>query len=52
MLETYPKVAALAEAAAHAVEACLADGLKTRGRASLVATGGRMPGPVYDRLRG
>jgi 6-phosphogluconolactonase len=51
MLETYPKVAALAEAAAHAVEACLADGLKTRGRASLVATGGRMPGPVYDRLR-
>jgi 6-phosphogluconolactonase len=51
MLETYPSAEALADAAAHGVEACLAQGLKTRGRASLVATGGRSPGPVYDRLR-
>jgi 6-phosphogluconolactonase len=28
----------------------LAEGLAARGRASLVATGGRSPGPVYDRL--
>lgn len=51
MLETYPTTEALAEAAAHGVEACLAEGLRTRGRAALVATGGRSPGPVYDRLR-
>jgi 6-phosphogluconolactonase len=51
MLETYPTSQALAEAAAHGVEACLAQGLKTRGRASLVGTGGRSPGEVYDRLR-
>ncbi|MCR5877933.1 6-phosphogluconolactonase [Phenylobacterium sp. J367] len=51
MLETYPNTHALAEAAAHGVEVCLAQGLKTRGRASLVGTGGRSPGEVYDRLR-
>ncbi|MDB5426768.1 MAG: pgl, partial [Phenylobacterium sp.] len=28
----------------------LAEGLAARGRASLVATGGRSPGPVYDLL--
>jgi 6-phosphogluconolactonase len=52
MLETYPSTAAMAEAAARAVESRLAEGLKTRGRASLVATGGRSPGPVYDALDG
>ena len=52
MPETYPSTAAMAEAAAHAVEACLAQGLRTRARASLVATGGRSPGPVYDALNG
>jgi 6-phosphogluconolactonase len=51
MIETYPTAAALAEAAAHGVEACLADGLRTRGRASLVGTGGRSPGQAYERLR-
>jgi 6-phosphogluconolactonase len=50
MLETYPSQAALAEAAAHGIEAALAEALRTRGRAALVATGGRSPGPVYDRL--
>jgi 6-phosphogluconolactonase len=51
MLETYPSAGALAEACAHGVEACLAQALMTRGRAALVATGGRSPGRVYDRLR-
>lgn len=41
----------MADAAAHAVAAQLSEGLAERGRASLVATGGRSPGPVYDRLR-
>lgn len=50
MIETYADAAGLAEAAAHAVAASLAEGLKTRPRAALVATGGRSPGPVYDRL--
>lgn len=50
MLETYPSPAALAQAAADAVLVSLAAGLAERGRASLVATGGRSPAPVYDRL--
>ena len=41
----------MASAAARAVEAQLSMGLATRGRASLVATGGRSPGPVYDILK-
>ena len=50
MLETFPSAAALADAAAVHAVAGLAGGLAARGRASLVATGGRAPGPVYDRL--
>jgi 6-phosphogluconolactonase len=50
MIEAYPHANALAEAAAAGVSAALADALATRGRAALVATGGRSPGPVYDRL--
>jgi 6-phosphogluconolactonase len=50
VIETYPSVDALADAAAAAVEAQLMAGLAERGHASLVATGGRSPGPVYDRL--
>ncbi|MDB5494726.1 MAG: pgl [Phenylobacterium sp.] len=50
MIETFSNSRAMADAASHAVAARLADGLKTRARASLVATGGRAPGPVYDRL--
>ena len=51
MLETYPSVEALGEVAAHAIADQLKDGLRLRGRAGLVATGGRSPGPVFDRLR-
>lgn len=50
MIETYPTADALAEAASHAVSARLAEALGLRARAGLVATGGRSPGPVYDRL--
>ena len=51
MLEIFPTMTDLAAAAATAVEAQLAAGLAARGRAALVATGGRSPGPVYDRLK-
>lgn len=51
MLETYPSAEALGEACAHGVAAALTDALRTHGRAGLVATGGRSPGPVYDRLK-
>jgi len=50
MIETFASTDQLADAAAAAVEAQLSQGLAARGRASLVATGGRSPGPVYDRL--
>ena len=50
MIETFASADALADAAASAIEAQLAAGLVDRGRASLVATGGRSPAPVYDRL--
>ena len=42
--------ASAAAAAAYLLTAALTDGLRARGRASLVATGGSTPGPVYDRL--
>jgi len=51
MLEVFPGPASMADAAALAVAAQLSAGLAARGRASLVATGGRSPGPVYDRLK-
>ncbi|THD77381.1 MAG: 6-phosphogluconolactonase [Phenylobacterium sp.] len=51
MIETYANSRALAAAAARGVAAELAEGLKTRPRAALVATGGRSPGPVYDLLK-
>lgn len=51
MIEIFPGSAPLAQAAAEAVAAQLAAGLSARGRASLVATGGRSPGPVYDLLK-
>ncbi len=50
MIETYPDAGALADAAAQAIAARLADALRTHGRAGIVATGGRSPGPVFDRL--
>jgi 6-phosphogluconolactonase len=51
MIETYPTIDAAADAAAFGIGRQLADGLRTHGRAGLVATGGRSPGPVFDRLR-
>jgi 6-phosphogluconolactonase len=50
MLETYESPAALAHAAATAVEEALAAAINTRGSAVLVATGGRSPAPIYDLL--
>ena len=50
MIETYPSAEAVGEACAHAVTACLREALASRGRAGLVATGGRSPGPAFDRL--
>jgi len=52
MIETFETGSMLADAAADAVAARLRAGLADRGRASLVATGGRSPGPIYDRLAG
>lgn len=50
MLETFESPQALARAAADAVLAALSAGIAARGAASLVATGGRSPAPVYDLL--
>lgn len=50
MFEIFPGSEAMADAAAQAVAGQLRAGLAERGRASLVATGGRSPGPIYDRL--
>lgn len=51
MIESFPGSDDLADAAADAVAQCLSAGLAARGHAALVATGGRSPGPVYDRLK-
>lgn len=50
MIEAFPDAEALAAAAAVHVAARLSAGLDLEGRATLVGTGGRSPGPVYDRL--
>lgn len=50
MIETFANADALADAAAAWILDGLADGLMARGHATLVGTGGRSPGPVYDRL--
>jgi len=50
MFETFPDIAALADAAADAVARRLAAQV-SEGGAILIATGGRSPGPVYDRLK-
>lgn len=47
-----PSVDAMAETAARAAREALADALAARGHATLVATGGTTPGPLYDRLSG
>ncbi|MGZ6037087.1 MAG: 6-phosphogluconolactonase [Phenylobacterium sp.] len=48
--EIYPDQTSLAGAAADGIAAVLRHALTQRGHASLVGTGGRSPGPVYDRL--
>lgn len=50
MIERFADDDALADAAALAIADALRRDLSAHGRASLVATGGRSPGPVFDRL--
>lgn len=50
MIENYATAEALADVAAGAIADRLREALRTHGRAGLVATGGRSPGPVFDRL--
>jgi 6-phosphogluconolactonase len=50
VIETFADEAALADAAAEAVLCALTEAMATGPRASLVATGGRSPGAIYDRL--
>lgn len=50
MIEIFPDGAAMATEAADSIADLLRQGLTARGRASLVGTGGRSPGPIYDRL--
>jgi 6-phosphogluconolactonase len=49
-LERFETLGAAADAAAGAIAAAVAAGVEARGAASLVLTGGRTPGPIYDRL--
>jgi len=51
MIEIFTSTADLADTAAQAIAAQLTSGLNSSGHAALVATGGRSPGPVYDRMR-
>ena len=51
MIETYAHQDGLADAAAAALSEQLRSALDTHGRAGFVGTGGRSPGPVYERLR-
>jgi 6-phosphogluconolactonase len=50
MLERFLASDELSLATAEAIGTALSDAIASRGTASLVATGGRSPGPVYDRL--
>lgn len=50
MFESFANPAALAQAAAAAVQDALSAAIAERGAAVLVATGGRSPAPVYDLL--
>lgn len=51
MLEIFASSDEAADAAAAGVVSSLRAAIAARGKASFVATGGRSPGPVYDRLR-
>jgi len=50
MIEIFDSGPDLADAASEAIIERLSRALGERGRASFVGTGGRSPGPVYDRL--
>jgi 6-phosphogluconolactonase len=50
MIETFADADALADAACAATVEALRAGIDVRGRASLIATGGRSPHGTYDRL--
>jgi 6-phosphogluconolactonase len=50
MLEIFDDARSLNEAAAGAVVSTLETGVRLNGTASLAATGGRSPGPVYDLM--
>ena len=50
MIETCRDTNALVDAAARAIAVELSSAITNRGTATLVATGGRSPGPIYDRL--
>jgi len=50
MIEAFSNMSSAADAAAAHIGDHLAAALRLRGRASFVATGGRSPGPTYDRL--
>jgi len=49
-IEVFDDARSLNEAAAGAVVSALEAGIRLNGTASLVATGGRSPGPVYDLM--
>jgi len=51
MIETFSSSSDLADVAARDIAALLSAALGVREKATLVATGGRSPGPIYDRLR-
>jgi 6-phosphogluconolactonase len=49
-IESFKDAHSLNEAAAGAIVSALETGVRRNGTASLVATGGRSPGPVYDLM--
>ncbi len=50
MLQICSDADSLADIAAKVIGKALSDAIAADGTASLVATGGRSPGPIYDRL--
>jgi len=50
VVEVFDSPRAAAEEAADAIAGALRDAVLERGAATFIATGGRTPGPVYDRL--
>lgn len=50
MIEEFSSVEHLAASAASAITQRMETAISFRGRASFVATGGRAPSPIYDRL--